>query len=149
MMSDFVHYRPGPCGDQTDRPEHNTDDDTLVTCPVCRRRNGWDRRTLTDGTQVYPGHAEKVASGPRQGQQKDYVVLAESERARGFVRPYRDSYRHSRCGGVTNMGRALSETYARDPSFYSGTFCANCGSHFPVGEDGEFVWTVDDQKVGT
>ena len=28
------------------------------------------------------------------------------------------------------MGRALAETYARDPKFYSGTFCVNCGRHF-------------------
>jgi hypothetical protein len=53
----------------------------------------------------------------------------------------------SRCGGTTTMGRALAETYARDPSFYSGTFCCTCGKHFPVGEDGEFVWD-DGSKVG-
>lgn len=53
------------------------------------------------------------------------------------------------CRSVTSMGRALAETYARDPKFYSGTFCANCGKHFPVGEDGEFVWTGTEQRVGT
>jgi hypothetical protein len=54
------------------------------------------------------------------------------------------------CGSVTTMGQALAETYARDPSFYAGTFCAGCGTHFPVGENGEFVW-IDDptQRVGT
>ena len=29
------------------------------------------------------------------------------------------------------------------------TFCAICGTHFPVGEDGQFVWDGTDQKVGT
>lgn len=46
------------------------------------------------------------------------------------------------------MGYALAETYARDPYFYSGTFCVHCRAHFPVGEDGEFTWD-DGQKVGT
>ena len=47
------------------------------------------------------------------------------------------------------MGHTLAETYARDPYFYSGTFCTGCGTHFPVGEQGEFVWDGTDQKVGT
>lgn len=143
-MTSFVHYSPSPCGDQTDRPEHNSDDDTLVTCPLCRERNGLALRTLTDGSQVYPGHRELRPDG----QQKDYVVLSNAERAKGFVRPVRDIYRHLKCGSPTTMGRALAETYARDPYFYSGTFCVACGSHFPVGEDGEFDW-LDGSKVGT
>lgn len=74
------------------------------------------------------------------GQQQDYVVLCDTERAKGFVRPYRDAYRHLKCGQITTMSRKIAETYARDPFFYSGTFCTTCGAHFPVGEDGEFVW---------
>lgn len=31
---------------------------------------------------------------PATGQQKDYIILCESERAKGFVRPYRESYKH-------------------------------------------------------
>lgn len=61
----------------------------------------------------------------------------------------RHSYRHLKCGGVTTMGQTLAETYARDPHFYSGTFCCHCGSHFPVGEGGEFLWDGTNQKVGT
>lgn len=86
--------------------------------------------------------------GP-DGMQEKYLVLSDEERAKGFVRPVRRSYRHSRCGAVTTMGQAIAETYARDPSFYGGTFCARCGSHFPVGEAGEFVWYGTDLKVGT
>jgi len=135
------------------------------------------------------------------GMQKAYLVLSDEERAKGFVRPLRTSYRHvgtrpvydvrdltpeeherydaygyvkfeaypavrddrssvtgqfwtqaklnSGCGSVTTMGLAIAETYARDPKFYGGTFCAHCGTHFPVGEHGEFVWDGTDQKVGT
>lgn len=87
------------------------------------------------------------------GQQKGYVVLSDAERSKGFVRPVRDAYRHSKCGAITTMGRSLAETYARDPSFYSGTFCSTCRNHFPVGEDGEFTWYENDgtegPKVGT
>lgn len=35
------------------------------------------RRTLTDGRQIYPEHVNKIADGPRKGQQQDYVVLAD------------------------------------------------------------------------
>lgn len=83
------------------------------------------------------------------GMQEKYLVLSESERAKGFVRPLRTSYVHERCGAVTTMGVGLAETYARDPHFYGGTFCARCRTHFPVGVNGEFVWDGTDEKVGT
>ena len=104
--------------------------------------------TLTDGSPVTPDHRE---IDPRTGQQKAYVVLSEEERAKGFVRPVRRTYRHLKCGGTTTMGQALAETYARQPNFYSGTFCTHCGAHFPVGEEefgGEFVWDGTEEYVG-
>lgn len=104
------------------------------------------RKTLADGTQIYPAHTE---IDPATGQQRDYVVLAEEERAKGFVRPVRLSYTHLKCGGSTRMSQTIAETYARDPHFYGGTFCAVCRSHFPIGEDGEFVWDGRKEKVGT
>ena len=103
------------------------------------------RTTLADRTQVYPEHRRLKLNGQQEG----YVVLADEERAKGFVRPVRRSYKHLKCGGVTTMGQKLAETYARDPYFYSGTFCGFCGNHFPVGEDGEFVWQGTNEKVGT
>lgn len=66
------------------------------------------------------------------GQQQCYLVLSESERGKGFVRPVRQSYKHLRCGVVTTMGLAIAETYARDPTFYGGTYCAGCRDHFPL-----------------
>jgi hypothetical protein len=104
------------------------------------------KTTLTDGSPVTPDHRE---IDPSTGMQKGYVVLSAEERTKGFVEPVRTSYVHLRCGVVTRMGQALAETYAREPSFYSGTFCCGCGTHFPVGEDGEFVWDGSNQKVGT
>lgn len=56
---------------------------------------------------------------------------------------------NSGCGTTTTMGLALSETYARDPSYYGATFCCTCGAHYPVGEHGEFVWEGTDERVGT
>ena len=126
-------------------------------------------------------------------------MLTPAERAKGFVRPVRRSYRHvgptgpkhplreltdeekeryadvgyvnfeaypesespltgrywtqqqldgigKGCGTVTTMGHALAETYARDPKFYSGTFCCGCGKHLPVDE---FVWDGTDDRVGS
>lgn len=104
------------------------------------------RITLTDGSPVTPDHRD---INPETGMQKGYVVLSDEERAKGFIRPVRKSYVHLSCGGVTTMGLALAETYAREPGFYSGTYCAVCCTHFPVGEAGEFVWQGTDQKVGT
>jgi hypothetical protein len=99
------------------------------------------RRTLADGTQIYPGHCKLKPNG----QQENYVVLAEEERAKGFVRPVRRTYVHLTCKAATTMSQVIAETYARDPSFYSGTFCVACQSHFPLSE---FVWD-DGSGVGT
>lgn len=152
----------------------------------------------TSGESVEAVRAKQLEEG-NDGQHSSYVVLCPDERAKGFVRPYRDSYRHagirpkypladlrvdqesllnfgyakfeaypegspesqggtctgrywtmadlsSGCGSTTMMGRALSETYARDPKFYGSTFCCACNQHFPVEE---FVWTADGQVVGS
>lgn len=107
--------------------------------------------TTTDGKPPRPGFENGAApapTNPSTGQHEAYWVLSEEERGKGFVRPYRDAYVHQKCGTETKMGRALSETYARDPTFYGATFCCECKGHFPVGENGEFVW-LDGQKVGT
>lgn len=157
-------------------------------------------QTLTDGSPV-PKDRSHTNLRP-DGQQEGYVVLCDSERAKGFVRPYRDAYKHvgipgprfslrdlteeekerykdcgyvkfepypegyklntlgrywtqegldsigKGCGKITTMGRKIAETYARDPKFYSGTFCSSCRNHFAVGEDGEFVWYEMDGSIG-
>lgn len=125
------------------------DQDNARYLSSVRKELNMSRTTLTDGSPVTPDHREIIQEGPRKGQQKAYVVLSDEERAKGFVRPVRRSYVHEKCGIVTTMGQALAETYARDPSFYTGTFCCGCGAHFPVGEDGEFVWDGTTEKVGS
>lgn len=130
-------------------------------------KDGQDRQICTTSGEA----PSKVRAEQRNetGQHQAYVVLCEEERAKGFVRPYRDAYRHvgqpivgvvpftirdpeittkrvGGCGTVTTMGRALSETYARDPTFYGATFCCGCNRHLPVAE---FVWTADGQQVGS
>jgi len=51
------------------------------------------------------------------------------------------------CGTTTTMQGDLPESVARDPAFYTKTFCAGCGRHVPVEEvhwtDGS-DWVVDD-----
>lgn len=101
------------------------------------------QRTLTDGSPVTPDHRDLQPNG----QQKAYVVLSEEERAKGFVRPVRYTYVHvPGCGIATTMGQALAETYARDPKFYSGTFCVGCGKHLSVDQ---FIWDGTDERVGS
>lgn len=112
-----------------------------------------DRKRDVVGASIAPGVADTTIGA--DGKQLGYVVLSDEERARGFVRPVRATYRHvgppggSACGTVTRMGYKIAETYARDPSFYTGTFCVKCKAHFPVGADGEFVWDGTDERVGT
>lgn len=99
--------------------------------------------TLTDGSPVTDDHRE---INPATGQQKGYVVLSAEERAKGFVRPVRTKYVHRPCGAVTKMALPLAETYARDPKFYTGTFCVGCGQHFPLDQ---FVWDGTEEQVGS
>lgn len=101
------------------------------------------KTTLTDGSPVTPDHRE---IDPATGQQKGYVVLSAEERAKGFVRPVRRSYRHLPCGTVTTMSIPIAETYARDPKFYGGTFCCGCRTHFPLDQ---FVWEGTTETVGS
>ena len=149
-------------------------------------------RLTTDPNDKELGYGYDLSPSP---QQKVYLILSEEERRKGFVRPYKTSYRHvgvrpkyplreltedekeryndesyvmfeiypsemlpktgkfwtqkqleSGCGTVTNMGKELSETYARNPKFYGATYCVYCQMHRPVGE---FVWTSDGEIVGS
>lgn len=99
-------------------------------------------RQLTDGSAV-PADGSHTRLRP-DGQQQGYVVLTPEERAKGFVKPVRDTYLHTRCGSTTKMGRSIAETYAREPKFYSGTFCCRCGTHFPLTE---FAWEPDGEPM--
>lgn len=97
----------------------------------------------TSGEPVAKVRAEQTEES---GQHKAYVVLCPDERAKGFIKPYRTSYRHRKCGTVTTMNRAISETYARDPYFYSATFCVGCNVHLPLSE---FTWEPDGEPMDT
>lgn len=79
-------------------------------------------------------------------QNKAYLVLSDEEKAKGFIRPVRDSYIHKTCGVVTRMGQGIAETYARDPKFYGTTYCVGCQKHLPVHE---FLWDKTNEEVGS
>jgi hypothetical protein len=79
-------------------------------------------------------------------QAEAYLILSEAERAQGFVRPVRRSYKHVECGVVTTMSLPLAETYAREPGFYGATYCVRCSRHAPVAE---FRWEPDGSVVGS
>ncbi len=101
-------------------------------------------KTLTDGSPVPKDYSHTDLKD--NGQQKGYVVLSEEDRAKGFVRELRFIYVHNVCGTETRMNQAIAETYARQPNFYTGTFCCGCGKHFPLSE---FVWKDTDEIVGS
>jgi hypothetical protein len=102
-------------------------------------------QVLVSGAPV-PSDRSHTEINPATGMQRDYVVLTPEERTKGFVKPLRRSYVHAYpseidrkvgCGGETTMGLAIAETYARNPRFYSGTFCVHCRAHFPLNQ---FIW---------
>jgi len=83
--------------------------------------------------------------GPRP-QAKAYLVMSDEERAKGFVRPVRQSYIHTRgCSAQTRMSLKIAETYAREPKFYGATYCVRCHQHLPVAE---FDWINADGSSG-
>lgn len=98
---------------------------------------------LTDDPN-HPGLKRGSDTTPVE-QNEVYLVLSDAELAKGFIRPYRDTYRHVTCGTRTTMGRKLSETYATNPKFYGSTYCCNCQMHKPVAE---FRW-LDGKVVGS
>lgn len=127
------------------------------------QRRGRDS-TTTDGKPPAEGLENAPAPQPDRGdgQHGAYWVLTEDERAKGFVRPVRDTYQHvgpppegsadrqgKGCGTTTTMSRPIAETYAAQPDYYGSTFCVKCGGHFKVGELGEFVWAGTKERVGT
>ena len=100
---------------------------------------------------------------PTTGQQKAYVVLSKEDRAKGFVRPVRRAYVHvgidqiyekgvvvkrgaNGCGTRTVMALDIAEAYARNPKFYSVTFCCKCKTHRPLEE---FIWEDGGEMVGS
>lgn len=85
------------------------------------------------------------------GQQKCYLVLSQDELSKGFERPVRRSYTHVVCGTLTTMHQTIAETYARNHSFYGGTYCAGCKAHFPLFAHGDpqFLWDPDETPVGS
>jgi hypothetical protein len=79
-----------------------------------------------------------------------YLVLSEEERAKGFVRPYRDTYRHVECPVNSDCAHTFlkvpSPYGSRHARFYGGTYCVACRMHKPVRE---FVWDKDNEVVGS
>jgi hypothetical protein len=121
---------------------------SLLKSLFADKRKGW---ATSDGKAPRPGFENASAPAPidpRTGEHQAYWILSDSERAKGFVRPVRMAYRHSRCGTVTSMDRPIAETFARDPKYYGRTMCAECGEHFPVGKRGEFTWMDGDTDTG-
>lgn len=104
----------------------------------------------SDGKPTHPEFSGQNSPAPQPvnpetGQHRAYWVLSDEERAKGFCRPVRRTYRHRACGTSTRMGSAIAETYAREPKFYGSTFCVECRAHLPVSE---FTWE-DGETVGT
>jgi|ERR1039458_7805382 hypothetical protein len=75
-------------------------------------------------------------------QHKKYLVLPDGGE---YIRPYRTTYVHGKCGVATTMNGTISATYAKNPKFYGSTYCVGCRKHLPVSE---FKWK-DGEVVGS
>jgi hypothetical protein len=105
-----------------------------------------DNRVLSKSGGPVPVDRSHTEIDQATGQQRDYVILTAEERAKGFVRPVRRQYIHLACNTETRIAQVIAETYARDPKFYSSTFCVHCNWHFKLIDDAgkpAFVWTDD------
>ena len=164
MKSEDVISMPARCNAcRTERLDGKPCNVKTCLCS-CHRNVDRSQRTISgrEGTPVTDDHRE---IDPASGQQKGYVVLTEAERAKGFVRPVRRTYIHvgkppegkgfeypivkvfpGGCGTRTTCSQDIAETYARDPEFYSGTFCCSCRAHFPLDQ---FVWEGTTEAVGS
>lgn len=85
-------------------------------------------------------YGEKLSDG----QYENHPTIDEGE----FEQKIRDTYVHvDGCGASTTMKGDLPESVARDPSYYSKTFCTGCNDYVPVEEvewkDGE-NWRVNE-----
>ena len=100
-----------------------------------------------------PKHPLRELTEEERGRysQFGYVKYEEYPKSDSSItgRFWKESELKSGCGQATVMSQEIAETYARDPKFYGGTYCSTCHLHFPVGEDGEFVWQGTDERVGT
>lgn len=93
-----------------------------------------------------PGAPEPI--DPRTGQHTSYYILSESERAKGFVRPVRTSYRHVGIPGPANALRDLTpeetERYSKIGYVKFEAYPKTEGS--PIGR----FWTQEQlDKIGT
>jgi hypothetical protein len=76
-------------------------------------------RQTTDGNPPQDGHWTGPAPSPTDatGQHKSYWVLPEEERAKGFIRPVRRSYKHVGPRPPSNLRDLTSEEHERYDRF--------------------------------
>lgn len=79
------------------------------------------------------------------GQYENYPTIDEGE----FEQPVRNDYEHEKCGTTTHMSPKLAKSVARDPEYYTKTFCVGCNDHVPVSEvhwvKGEKDWVMTNE----
>lgn len=74
------------------------------------------------------------------GQYENHPTIDEGE----FQQPVKMVYIHETCNGATNMSRKIAESIARDPEYYTKTFCYQCGDYYPVEQ---FRWESGEDWV--
>ena len=76
------------------------------------------------------------------GQYENHPTIDDGD----FVQDVHQKYVHTDddngCGKSTVMSLDIAESVARDPYYYTKTFCAGCGDYFPTDE---FTWKDDGQ----
>lgn len=70
------------------------------------------------------------------GQYENHPTIEDGE----YVQEVRRRYVHDLCGSVTIMPQEIAESVARDPEWYSKTFCASCGQYVTTSD---VAWNAD------
>lgn len=98
----------------------------------------------TDGRPVDEVRAEQTAE---TGQHKSYIILCEADRKLGFVRPYRDEYRHV---GIRPRFRTRPLNERELGLGYADEFA--CFEEYPVGGPEDLgqgrYWTKEELTSG-
>lgn len=123
----------------------------VVLCPD-ERKKGFVRplRRVYVHTGRKPQYPLRDLTDEEKSQYEDYGYekyeeYPETERP-ALGRFWTADDLRSGCGAETRIAESIAETYARDPSFYGGTFCVRCREHLPLAE---FVWKDDGTVVGS
>lgn len=116
------------------------EDEVVPTAPELEPAEEVVEEPVAEGAE-----AEVVVEESPKVQTGEDVPLSESDKERGFVRPFRSAVLHVPSKGVYTLGDGVAADLATDPKSHKKLGFPGLGER-PVGE---FIWQADKTKVGS